>query len=230
MWKFCLAVLNQEVKRSKWQPLLRVYRRLNRLLDVLLGLGVVGGSLYLIYYYVPIATNKRWTVIVSLAAIVTFLAWFITAVKRFHKATVSEVYAAQESITNEYADCANKIESLTLLLGRCDALCFLLENRSWKDNPNTGVPLAIEEIKYHEADLWNTLQDRYGTDVAEDHFGKLGNVPEDLAHQKRRMEAHQSKLHNLRQSERQRQRAIAQKAVQQKQEITKLIESAPNLR
>lgn len=101
---------------------MRVYRRLNRLLEVLLGLGVIGGSLYLVYYYVPIATNKRWTVIVSLAAIVTFLAWFINAVKRFHKATVSEIYSEQDGITNEYADCAKTIELLTLLLGRCDAL------------------------------------------------------------------------------------------------------------
>jgi len=72
MWKFCIAILSQEFRRSEWQPVMRVVRKLTWILDLLLGTGLVAGILALIYVYVPIASNKRWTAIVILAGLVLF--------------------------------------------------------------------------------------------------------------------------------------------------------------
>ena len=216
MYQFCLAVLSNEFSRSKWQPLVNVYRKINRTLEVLLGSGIVAGIVYLIYKYVPILDNKRWAAIVILVGLALLAGWFLGAVKRFHKDTLAEVYKTQEEMNRQLESSAKRIEFSSLLLGRSDALYFLLENRSWNDNDNAGVPIAKSEIKYHESDIYNTFRDRLGSNEVEDYFKQLGTVPDNLLAQKNRINAHRNKLHGLLQSERAQRLEIALKATGQK--------------
>jgi hypothetical protein len=219
MYQFCIAVIRNEFSRPKWQPVLSIYRKLDRTLDLLLGLGAVGGILYLIYKYVPILDNKRWTAIVILAGLLVLAAWFLGAVKRFHKSTLVEVYKAQEEMNRQLEASAKRIEFLTLLLGRSDALYMLLDNRRWNDNDNdnAGVAIAKSEVRYHEADIQNTFRERLGSEGVADYFQKLGAVPDNLLAQVERINAHRNKLHGLLQSERAQQLQINQKAIGQKQ-------------
>lgn len=234
MYKFCIAVLSHEFNRPKWQPVVSIYRKVNRTLEVILGGGTVAGLVYLIYNYVPVLDTKRWTAIVILAGLVLLAAWFLGAVKRFHRNTLAEVYNAredtlgevyktQEEIDRQLEASAKRIEFLTLLEGRSDALYLLLENRSWSDNDNAGVPIAKSEIKYHEADIYNTFRDRLGSNEVEDYFQTLGAVPENLLAQKNRINSHRNKLHGLLQSERAQRQEIALKAIGHKRETLKRI-------
>ena len=202
MYQFCLAVLSNEFSRSKWQPLVNVYRKINRTLEVLLGSGIVAGIVYLIYNYLPILDNKRWAAIVILVGLVLLAGWFLGAVKRFHKDTLAEIDKAQEEMNRQLESSAKQIEFLSLLLGRSDALYFLLDNRRWKDNDNAGLTLAKSEIKYHEADIYNSFRDHLGSNEVEDYFQKLGVVPDSLSAQVERINSHRNRLHGLLQSER----------------------------
>lgn len=212
MYRFCLAVLSNEFSRPKWQPLVNVYRKINRTLEVLLGSGIVAGIIYLIYNYVPILGNKRWAAIVILVGLVLLAVWCLGAIKRFHKDTLAEVYKAQEEMNRQLETSSKRIEFLTLLLGRSDALYLMLDNRRWRDNDNAGVAIAKSEIKYHEADIYNTFRDRLGSEGVEDHFQNLGAVPDELLAQVERINAHRNKLHGLLQSERAQRLVIAMKA------------------
>jgi hypothetical protein len=180
MYQFCLAVLSNEFSRVKWQPVVSLYRKINRTLEVILGGGIVAGLIYLIYNYLPILDHKRWAAIVILTGLVLLAAWFLGAVKRFHKDTLAEVYKAQEEMNRQLESSAKRIEFLSLLLGRSDAPYFLLDNRRWNDNDNTGVAIAKSEIQYHEADIYTTFRHRLGSNDVEDYFRKLGAVPDNL--------------------------------------------------
>ena len=218
MYQFCVAVLSNEFSRPKWQPVVSLYRRINRTLEVILGGGIVAGLIYVIYNYVPIADHKRWAAIVILTGLVLLAAWFLGAVKRFHKNTLDEVYVAQEEMTRQLESYAKRIEFLSLLLGRSDALYLMLDNRRWKDNDNAGLAIATSEIRYHEADIYNTFRDRLGSNDVEDYFQKLGVIPVNLSAQVERINAHRNKLHSLLQSERAQRLEIDLKAAGQKQE------------
>ena len=118
---------------------------------------------------------------------------------------------------------AKRIELLTLLEGRCDALYFLLENRSWNGHPLMGTAIHKDEIRYHEADIYNTFRDRLGSTAVEEYFQQLGPIPEKLWEQKRRIEAHRYQLHKMLQSARAAQTQINIKASGQKQETLQRI-------
>src|SRR5205809_1128594 len=94
-------------------------------LKVLLGSGIVAGIVYLIYTYVPILDNKRWAAIVILVGLVLLAGWFLGAVKRFHKDKLAEVNKAQEETNRQLESSSKRIEFLTLLLGRSDALYLM---------------------------------------------------------------------------------------------------------
>jgi hypothetical protein len=218
MYKFFTAVLRYEFSRPKWQPIVSGLQKTNRLLDIFLGVGIVAGLVGLIKY-APILENKRWTAIILLAFLVLFATWLLAVVKRFHKNTLAEIYKAQEEMNRQLEFSAkNRLELLTLLLGRSDALYFLLDNRTDSDNDNAGIPIAKNEFRYYEADIQNTFRDRLGSPDAQDYFQRLGTVPENLSGQVARINAHRNKLHEMLQSEHAQQRQINQKAVDQKQE------------
>jgi len=216
MYKFCVAVLTNEFNRPKWKRLVSIYQKINRTLEIILGGGTVAGLVYLIYNYIPISDNKRWSAILILAGLVLLAAWFLGSVKRFHENSLDETYKAQEELNRKLEWSAKRIEFLTLLEGRSDALYLLLDNRRWSDNENAGVAIAKSEIRYHEADIYNTFRDRLGSNEVEDYFQKLGAVPDDLVAQVNRINAHRNKLHEMLQSERAQQRQINQKAIDQK--------------
>jgi hypothetical protein len=131
----------------------------------------------------------------------------------------SEIYKSQEEMNRQLEFSAkHRIELLTLLLGRSDALYFLLDNRCDSDNDNAGIAIAKNEFRYYEADIQNTFRDRLGSPDAQDYFQRLGTVPEKLSGQVARINAHRNKLHEMLQSERAHQRQINQKAIDQKHE------------
>jgi len=225
MYKFFTTVLRNEFNRSNWQPIVSVFQRINRSLEVILGSGIVALLVYLVYNFVPILENKRLTAIVILVCLVLAAIWLLAAARRFHEANVAEVFVAQEQTGRDLDHLSKRIEHLTLLEGRSDALYFLLENRSWNDHPLAGIAIHKEEIRYHEADIYNTFRDRLGSTAVEEYFQRLGPIPEELYEQKRRIEAHRHKLHELLQSERAGQLQITHKAAVQKQDALKRIEN-----
>lgn len=195
----------------------------------------MAGLVYLIYNYVPILDHKRSAAIVILAGLLLLAAWFLGAVKRFHNDTIAEVYKerqdtlaevyeTQEERNRQLQNAEKRIEYLSLLLGRSDALYFLLDNRRWNDNDNARVAIAKSEIQYHEADIYNTFRDRLGSNEVEDYFQQLGAVPDNLSAQVERINAHRNKLHGLIQSEHVQRLQIVQKAAGQRQEVLKRIE------
>lgn len=223
MYKFFTAILRNESSRPKWQPIVSVFQRINRSLEVILGSGIVALLIYLVYNYVPILENKRWTAIVILFCLVLAAMWFLAAAKRLHQATLAEVYAAQEQTIRDLDHLAKRIELLTLLEGRSDALYFLLDNRSWNDHEMAGIAIHKSEIRYHEADLQNTFRERLGSTAAQEYFQRLGPIPDKLYEQKARIEAHRNKLHELLQSERAAHTHIKLKASSQKQDMLQRI-------
>jgi diguanylate cyclase (GGDEF)-like protein len=145
--------------------------------------------------------------------------------QRINASTRIEPNDAQEGARTELEASAKRIEFLSLLLGRCDALYFLLDNRRWGDNDNAGIAIAKSEIQYHEADIYNTFRDRLGSDEVDDYFQKLGSIPDDLLAQAVRINAHRNKLHALLQSERAQRQEIGLIIARQKQETLKRIEA-----
>jgi|GEM_PF-3415887 len=218
MYKFCNAVLSHEFSRPKWRPVSSLYQKINRTLEVILGSGIVAGLVYLIYQYVPILDHKRWAAIVILICLVLAAMWLLAAAKRFHEATLAEVYAAQEQTDRDLGLVARRIEHLTLLEGRCDALYYLLENRSYTDHPLAGIPIHEREIKYYEGDIQNTFRERLGSTEGHEYFKRLGPIPKTLSAQTDRLRAHQTKLHELLQADRGHRRELGVKAAKQKQE------------
>jgi len=226
MYKFFTAILCYEFSRPEWQPIVRVLQKMNRLLDIFVGVGIVAGLVGLIKY-APILQNKRWTAIIILVVLVLFAMWLLAAVKRFHRATLDEMYAAQEQTHRDLDHLARLIERLTLLEGRSDALYFLLENRSWNDHPLASIAIHKDEIRYHEADIYNTFRDRLGSTAVEEHFQRLGPITEKLYEQKNRIQAHRNKLHELLQLDRAQRREINHKAAVRKQDALKRAETTP---
>ena len=55
-------MLRNELNGPVWRRIVRFLKRLNWIVDLILGGGILALLLYLIYLYVPIASNKRWTV------------------------------------------------------------------------------------------------------------------------------------------------------------------------
>jgi hypothetical protein len=156
--------------------------------------------------------GKRWWAIIFLALVVALLLILIGFIKSFHERIVRKIYQADEGITEEFADCAERIEWLTLILGRGDALSSLLE----ADN---AQPLSRLEIQLYESDVRTTL-DRFGPNWAESHFeGFPASISESLSDQQRRMNVHRSRLHALIQAQRAHRQSIAAKANSQKQEV-----------
>lgn len=225
MYKFFTAVLRNEFSRPNWQPLVSLFRRINKTLEVILGSGVVALLFYLIYNYVPILDNKRWTAIVILSFFALAAMSLLSAAKRFYRSTLAEVYGAQEQTSRDLDHLTKRIELLTLLEGRSDALYFLLESRGWNDHPLAGIPIHKSEIQYHEADIQNTFRDRLGSTAAQEYFDRLGPIPEKLYEQKARIEAHRYQLHKLLQAERAAQLQINSKTSDQKQETLQRIEN-----
>jgi hypothetical protein len=144
--------------------------------------------------------------------------WLLTAVKRFHGATLDEMYRAQEQRHRDLDHLAGLIERLTLLAGRSDAFYFLLENRSWNDPPMAGTAIHKDEIRYHEADIYNAFRDRLGSEAVEHYFQRLGPLPEKLYEQQSRIEAHRCQLHKLLQADRANKLQITHNAAVQKNE------------
>jgi len=93
--------LANEFSRPNWQPIVSLFLRINKTLEVILGSGVVALLVYLIYNYVPILDNKRWTAIVILAFLALAAMWLLSAAKRFHRSTLAEVYGAQEQTSRD---------------------------------------------------------------------------------------------------------------------------------
>jgi hypothetical protein len=135
----------------------------------------------------------------------------IDGARRFHKRTVDAIYKSQEGIAKEYADCAEQIEWLTLILGRGDTLSNLLE-------ADAAQPLSKLDIQLYESDIRNTL-DRFGPHFADSHFEGFGAVPNSLSDQQLRINVHRSRLHSVIQARRGHRQAIAEKASWQKQTI-----------
>jgi len=165
MYKFLAAVLRNEFSRSKWQAIVTISKRINRTLEVILASGIVALFVYLIYNYVPVLQNKRWTAIVILVCLGLAAKCLLAAARRFHQSTLADIYAVQEQTSRDLDFLSKGMELLTLLMGRCDALYFLLDNRSWHDHELAGVAIHKSEIRYHEAELYNTFRDRLGSNA-----------------------------------------------------------------
>jgi hypothetical protein len=150
--------------------------------------------------------------IIALGVVIAFLLFLIDGARRFHKRTVGAVHKAQKGIAKEYADCAEQIEWLTLILGRGDSLFFLLD----KDN---AQPFSKLDIQMYESGVRNTL-DRFGPDWAVGHFTDFpAAIPDSLSDQQRRIGMHRSRLLALIQARRGHRLAIADKAAWQRQTI-----------
>jgi len=156
--------------------------------------------------------GHRWWTIIILSIAVTFLLILIGLIKNFHEWTLSEIYKANDGITAEYADCAEQIEWLTLILGRGDTLSSLLE----ADN---AQPLSKLEIQLYESAIRTTL-DRFGPNWADSHFVDFDRVvPESLSGQQDRINIHRNRLNAFIQARRAHRIEIAKKASSQKQEV-----------
>ena len=81
-----------------------------------------------------------------------------------------------------------------------------------------GTAIHKDEIRYHEADIYNTFRDHLGSTAVEEYFQQLGPIPEKLSEQKRRIEAHRYQLDKMLQAERAALRQIKSKESDQKQE------------
>lgn len=90
-----------------------IYIRANKLVGYLLGTTL--SALVLLYLYLHrgvILNNKRWAAIIFLSVFSLFLLYLITAIKRFHERTLSEVSASLVSAVNDLKVQAGKIELL----------------------------------------------------------------------------------------------------------------------
>jgi hypothetical protein len=174
-----------------------------------------------IYRLLP---GAAWIVIVLLLAIV-FLLLLLDGARCLHARTIREIYMVQAEIIKEYADSFDKIELLTLFMGRFDAIGSLLDNRRWKDS--AGPPLSKPEIQYQEADFHNKLQDYFGPDYVQEYFGRLGDIPDSVQGQTDRMRVNSNEAHRHIQSQRQHRLSIAAKAQEQKQNILRRLTADP---
>jgi len=210
---FFAAVIRNELNGPVWRRIVRFLKRLNWFVDLILGGGILALLLYLIYLYVPIASNKRWATIVILTCLVLLLSWFIRAVKRFHRTTIDEIYLAHQAITKRYADCADRIELLELILGRGDSLYFLLDNRRW----NGGSLLSKEEIEYYEADVHNQLRGVDYTEAERYYHEKSAMSVETIYNQLSRLNFSREKVKGLIRSAKAQRQQIATEADSEKQ-------------
>ena len=102
MYKFFTTVLRNEFNRPNWQPILSVFQRINRSLEVILGSGIVALLVYLVYNFVPILENKRLTAIVILVGLVLAAIWLLAAALRFHEPNITEVFVAHRHKLHEF--------------------------------------------------------------------------------------------------------------------------------
>src|SRR5437762_5676197 len=112
MWRFWRDVLACEFVRPGWRFLIVAHKIVHRLSEFIVGMAFSALIFLLIYWYVPIANNKRWTAIVVLCGVVFILIWLLRATERYHFAVLAQAHKAQEQIMNEYTQSNTKIQWL----------------------------------------------------------------------------------------------------------------------
>lgn len=147
-----------------------------------------------------------WLVLLLLLVIL-FLLLLIEGARRYHMRIIGDILSGTDKAFSEYKTLSTRIERLTLLEGRYLSLYLLLDLRTWPGN--SGPPLLASEIQYHEADLFNTLSDYYGSDYRDGYFSELGEIPAQLSLQRDRLERHYASLErHIKSADAQRQAAL----------------------
>ena len=216
MWRFWRDVLAFEFARPGWRVFIVAHKVAHKLSEFILGMAFSALIILLIYWYVPVASNKRWTAIVVLCGSVLILVWLLRATKRYHFAVLAEAYKAQEQVLIEYTQSNTNIQWWMLFKGRYDGLYSLLDLRCWPGN--AGAPLTASEIQYLEADLHNKIQDHFGSQQVRDWLSD--DIPDSVLGQRERVRNHSFRLEQLIKGERARQKSIADKAASQRQTLT----------
>jgi hypothetical protein len=170
VWSFCYLALVDDYGRSRWyKNMSTTYVRLDKVVNLLLGGGLVSFAVYYFYSHSQLLlNNKRWVAIIVLSVIAAFLLFLIGSIKRFHERTVADL-----------------TDNLHERVGRLKELCEVyggLHELLKQDRRDSHWP-TIAALQYWAEQLRDALWACYGL-AGTEKFTEGGNhysvtVPED---------------------------------------------------